>query len=142
MEARSRAAALFNRCWELLELPADPARDAELIASALGSRELWLTAGGPQQWATADWMVSRAYVATGQSGPAVAAAKSSFEHPVADFPYWLQASLFEGLARAQMMAGDRQSAEAAAAECRRLLTLELDAEDAALIASQLAELNL
>lgn len=142
MSKRQEAAAAFNRCWELLELPASAERDAELIEQAILSRSAWFESGQAQQLAIADWMVSRAYAAAGNGQQALIEAEKSLAKVSEDFPFWLQASLFEGLARAQLTCGLVELAQLSATECRNLLTLEPVEENSELITSQLAELNI
>ncbi|MFM8895787.1 MAG: hypothetical protein ACKOE2_10540, partial [Actinomycetales bacterium] len=95
--------------------------------------------GGAQELAIADWMVSRASAATGNPRLAVLFAESALAQLQDDFPHWLRASLHEGMARA-LKSADLSHDEAMAA-ARDELALEVDEEDAALIAGQLDELE-
>lgn len=84
-------------------------------------------------------MVSRAAAASGNPRLALLYANAGLDRARDDFPHWLIASLHEGMARAQRAAGLPTSQPIAAANAA--LGLEIDAEDAALIRSQLAELD-
>lgn len=138
-DARRLAAAAYNTCWDLLEQAPGDARDRDLVASAFASRLHWSGVGGPQEFAVADWMVSRACAATGNPRLALLYAEAALAQAEEGFPHWLKASLNEGLARAQKSAG--LSPEAAIAAAHYELALETDEEDATFIRSQLAELT-
>ena len=59
---RSTAIAFYNRAQDLYHVERTPEQDQEMLDASLTSRRHWQLVGGPQQFAMADWMVSRAYV--------------------------------------------------------------------------------
>lgn len=138
------AVATFNQSQDLLQLQRTPAEDQALLTAAFASRHHWRVIGGPQEFAIADWLVSRAAVATGHIPLALqfaeAARSVGAEDDDTEFPAWLQASLLEGLARAHAAAGNRERRDEFIAQARAMLLRESDAADAALIEAQIAEL--
>lgn len=137
---REVAIAAFQRCWELLEEPyRDEEGDAELLGAAFASRYHWGLVGGPEQWITGDWMISRVFAALGEGGLAVRfAARADAGGDGAEVPDWLRASTAEGLARAYAVAGDGDARDAWIATATRRVGLIADDEDRELIAGQLA----
>lgn len=107
---------------------------------AFTSRYHWREAGGRQEWAISDWMVSRAAVSVGAGALAIHFAELAVSASSPDFPAWLRASLLEGLARAQHVAGNDELRDAALVRARLELAQEHDPEDAAIIEAQIAEL--
>lgn len=139
---REDAVSAYNACWALLSAERTDAEDAELIAAAFESRRNWQIAGGPQEHAVADWMVSRAAAATGNPRLALTFAWASLEHDGTAFPEWLKASLLEGLARAMIAGGAVEQAQTVVTRAHEVLAGESNAEDAAIITAQLEELAL
>jgi hypothetical protein len=142
-DIRTLAAANYNECWRLLELPErSEDDDVELLTSAFASRRLWREVGGTEQAIVAEWMVSRALSATGHGALAVTFARravsASQDPSSAD---WLVASCVEGLARAQFAAGDVSEARASRARAAVLVAAIVDPEDRDIIAEQLAQLD-
>ena len=135
---RTLAVALFNRSWELLEADRTDAEDLDLLEVAFASRHHWRAEGGAQQVVVADWMVSRCFAALGDGPLAVRFAEAALRGEPADSPAWLRASLLEGLARAHAANGDQGARDLAVARATLALAEESDAEDRALIESQLA----
>jgi catechol 2,3-dioxygenase-like lactoylglutathione lyase family enzyme len=137
---RAVAIATYNRCWDLLEAERNPGQDLDLLGLALTSRHHWQQAGGPREWAIADWLASRCAAATGHPHLALAFANSSSQHDQATFEPWLKASLLEGQARAWASMGDdvrRDQFISLALDCLRE---EPDAENRALIEDQISAL--
>ena len=139
-EHRSLAIDAYNQAWDLSKSPRTPARDRELLTLAFQSRAHWLIAGGPREHAIADWFVSRIAAMLEYPTLAIDFAKASLLHERTSLPAWLQASLYEGLARAHSANGDGASRDVAIVEARKYLALETDADDAAVIAEQIDEL--
>ncbi|MDE3065583.1 MAG: hypothetical protein KGJ36_07925 [Acidobacteriota bacterium] len=136
---RETAAALFNRCWELLEDPVrGPEGDAELVTSAFTSRWHWCRIGASREIAVANWMAARALGEVGAHDLAVLFAQGAVEGADAETPDWLSASLAEGVARAKLQRGD-PDAHAALAHADALVADIADDDARDLIASQLAE---
>jgi hypothetical protein len=135
---RELAVAAFNRSWTLLEAERDEDDDCELLEVAFTSRHHWRAAGGPQQWAISDWMVSRCFAELGDGPMSLRFATSAARRTPEDAPAWLRASLFEGLARAHAVSGNAAARDEAVERAARELELEVDPEERALIAGQLA----
>lgn len=141
---RAIAVATFNQSQDLLAMQRSAHEDRALLTAAFTSRHHWLAIGGPEEFAIADWLVSRAAAATGHTVLAVQFAESALTAGEADddteFPAWLRASLLEGLARAHNAAGNLGLRDEFIARARAQLVLESDAADTALIEAQIAEL--
>jgi len=105
---RQLAAALFNRTWDLLDLP-DRTQEQidEMISAAHASRYHWGVVGQPVNLARGEWQISRVYSVLGRAEPALYHAYRSLEiveaTDIADFDL---AFAYEALARAQAVAGD------------------------------------
>lgn len=137
---KAMAVSTFNFSQELLHSTRSPEEDRELLTAAFTSRHHWLQIGGPEEFAIADWLVSRAAAATGHPSMALQFAEAALDSNGEEFPAWLQASLFEGMARAHHAAGDVPQRDHFIERARAVLVLESDAADAALIEAQIAEL--
>jgi hypothetical protein len=139
-EHRSVAAATYNRSWELLESsPRTDEHDAELLTCAFTSRYHWSLVGTREQSIMADWMVSRAAAAVGESAIALSfahRADAAAQDPTTSD--WLVASTAEGVARAFASAGDHNQAALWTAKAEALVARIADEEDRELIAEQLA----
>lgn len=136
------AQRLFNRCWELLESPRDHDDDVELLTSAFTSRYHWLAVGALEQWIVSDWMVARAAAEVGDAQLSILFAKRAHESAQEQsVPDWLVASCAEGVARAYAAAGDVAQFNHYFALATRLILVIADAEDRALISSQLADVT-
>lgn len=142
MDDRELATQLFNRCWDLLGTTRDADDDVELMTAAFSSRFHWLNAGAVEQWIISDWMVARAAAAIGEGELALRFAKRA--HSAAqenEIPDWLIASSAEGVARAYAAIGDVEEFNNWFALATRLIDVIADPEDKALIASQLADIE-
>jgi hypothetical protein len=139
IDHRQLAGKTYNATWELLEAERTPAQDLELLGVALASRYHWGQVGGPQEKAVADWMASRCFAAVGAGELAVRFAAAALAQAPTDAAAWLTASLHEGRARAAAAAGDADGRADHVALAQAALDRETDAEDRALIASQLAD---
>jgi hypothetical protein len=135
---RSIAVSTFNACWELLESARSAEDDRNLLTSAFTSRYHWLHAGGPAQWAVADWMVSRCAAAIGEGNLSMTFAKSALAAVPEDAPAWMRASMYEGMARACAAIGDDDGRVQHIAHARKMLEVEPSQEDRELIESQIA----
>jgi hypothetical protein len=134
---RELAAQSYNAAWTLLESERTPAQDLELLTLAFTSRHHWTIAGGQQELAVSDWMVSRCCAAVGEARLAVRFAEAALAGLPQGSPAWLVASLHEGMARACAAAGDATGRDRHLASARVALAEETDDEDRALIQSQL-----
>jgi hypothetical protein len=63
IDHRSLAVKLYNRCWELLDLPASDPRNDELERSAFASLYHWWQIGDAKNVAIGEWMISHMYLA-------------------------------------------------------------------------------
>ncbi|MBU6243770.1 MAG: hypothetical protein KGP12_01010 [Actinomycetales bacterium] len=140
-EHRAPASSAYHQCWELLESERTPAQDLDLLTCALSSRYHWQQAGGPAEWAIADWMASRCAAAIGQPSLALAFAQASATHDASGFAPWLAASLLEGQARAWASAGDLVQRDRLIAMARGTLADEPDQQNRELIERQISELT-
>ncbi len=136
---RQAAAALYNRCWELLDAPTDDDAIVELLTCAFASRRLWRQAGGPDEWVMSDWMVSRAAAASDCGALAVLFARRAHDGLTDSAPDWLRASAAEGLARAYRSSGPADEYDRWSAIAEGLVALIADERDRAVIAGQLAQ---
>ena len=135
---RAIAISTYGQCWDLLESDRSAADDRNLISLAFTSRYHWLQAGGAQEWAISDWMVSRCAAAIGEGSLSMTFAKSALEGVAEDSPAWLRASLHEGMARACLAIGDHGGKTQHIATAHKILESEPSQEDRELIESQIA----
>jgi hypothetical protein len=140
VDYRKIAVERYNHCWELLERDdRNRDEDVELLTSAFVSRYYWSLAGGPEQWAVSDWMVSRAAADVGEGSLSLAfAIRASGAVQRFDAPDWLVASVAEGVARAYAALGSGAERDEWLNSAERLVEAIADQEDRELIASQLA----
>jgi DNA-binding transcriptional MerR regulator len=145
---RRLAADLFNLVWTLLEQAGrTPEDDDRMVHAAHASRYHWGQVGGPEQLAIGEWQCARVYSVLGRAEPALHHARRCLEIATAGntagtVPDWLVASAHEGLARAYLVAGQRESALAAKAEAETTLGKVTDAEDRQVVQDDLASLAL
>ncbi len=143
---RRVAGRLYNHVWDLLDAgdSRTAVQTAEMMDAAHASRWHWAQIGGAEQNVVGEWMVSRVYAASGLGGEAVRHAEASYALLLAasDLPDWVVASVHEGRARAYVAAGDLVAAAQAKALATESMAAIVEAEDRALIATQLAELPL
>ena len=140
VDHRSLAVESYNHCWGLLERnDRSQQEDIDILTCAFASRYHWSFAGGPEQWATSDWMVSRSAAAIGEGSLSLTfALRANDAVQEFDAPDWLVASAAEGLARAYAALGSEQNRDAWIHSAENLVEAIADQEDRALIASQLA----
>jgi hypothetical protein len=123
---RTLAKRLFNRVWELLEIPSRSTdEDDEMVNAAHASRYHWGCVGGAKERAIGDWQISRVYSTVGRGEPAVHHARRCYDVVVGagdELESWLLASAYEALARAYAVSGDR----AVAAEWRDKAVAQLE----------------
>jgi DNA-binding transcriptional MerR regulator len=141
---RQLAADLFNLVWTLLEQPGrTTADDDRMVHAAHASRYHWGQVGGPEQVAIGEWQCARVYSVLGRAEPALHHARRCLEIATAGaVPDWLVASGQEGLARAYLVAGQRESALAAREAAEAALAKVPDAEDRQVVQDDLASLAL
>jgi hypothetical protein len=109
---RELARTLFNQTWVLIEKETrSPEEDERMIHMTHASRFHWDNVGTDQNRAIGEWQCSRVYSTLGRAEPALYHALRCLAY--ADRPgaeQWLLASAYEGLARAQAIAGDLDTA--------------------------------
>jgi hypothetical protein len=139
-EERAVAAELFNEVWTLLER-ADRSGDENdrMIHEAHASRFHWGNVGEPMNLARGEWQVSRVYSVLGRAEPALFHANRCLEictqHGIGDFDL---AFAHEALARANLLAGNREAAGRSAERAREAGERIANAEDRELLMSDLA----
>ena len=141
-DERALAVQLYNDAWTLLKQPDRTDADNDrLIHMAHASRFHWDNVGTDQNRAIGEWQISRVYAELGRGDAAVFHAHRCLaygEQPGNDD--WVVASGYEGLARAQLAAGDVPAAEAARERALELLDNITDPEDREIIAGDVADL--
>ncbi len=134
---------LFNQTWDLLDT-ADRTTDqnAEMLATALGSRHHWRQIGEPKNYAISDWQVSRVFAVCDAPELARGFAQQSLDlcrrHELG--PY-LTGYAYEGLARAAFAAGDEALAHEHMRAARELAAEVEDGDSRALLSGDLDELE-
>ena len=114
---RPIAVDCFNACWEFIEKP-DRTPDDDEAMRRLAEVSFWAWQQSPactlKQRAIGYWQLSRAYAISGLGPQALRYAEKALaahaEGALSDF-YWCYAH--EALARAFLVAGDREACEAA-----------------------------
>jgi hypothetical protein len=142
-ERRQLAADLFDRTWELLELPGRTSdQDDEMIHGAHASRYHWGEVGTPANRTRGEWQCSRVYAVLGRAEPALHHARRCLamceEHGLGD---WDLAAAWEAVARAARVARDEELYREALAHGRAALEGIADPEDRRLIATDLDALE-
>lgn len=143
---RRLAVELFNETWQRLGQPdRSAADDAALIHTAHASCRHWLEVGTAANRARGEWQVARVHSELGDADAALRHARLALELVEAGgdgFEDWDLASALEGLARATLVAGDRESAVALARRSRQALAGVADPEDREIVARDLDALGL
>jgi hypothetical protein len=142
---RALAVGLYNRCWELLEIPdRTPEQDAALIHAAHASRYHWgEIADSPARLWRGEWMCSRAYAVLGRAEPALwhaSRAVTLVEAGGAAVEAWDRPAVYEAMARASFVAGDTGAGATWKAKAAALATGLADADDREVIERDLAAL--
>ena len=142
---RALAVGLYNRCWELLEIPdRTPEQDAELIHAAHASRYHWgEIADTPARLWRGEWMCARVYSDLGRAEPAVWHARRALtlvEAGGAAAEDWDRPAVYEAMARASFMAGDVAGGAAWKARAAAMAAMLADAGDREVIERDLATL--
>jgi hypothetical protein len=112
---RRLGAELFNRVWDLLVVDArSPEQDDEMVHAAHASSYHWRKAEAPgPRWARGEWLCSWVYSELGRAEPALHHAHRcetlcrEYQSDLEDFDL---PAMHEALARAQLVAGNRQEA--------------------------------
>ena len=145
-EQRAYGVSLFNRTWDLLELPERSAAQVdEMIHVAHASCYHWGQVGAPANGARGEWQCARVYATLGRPDPALWHARRCLEIVEAGgegFEDWDLASAQQAMAHAHMAAGNLDEARRWARLARQSLEEVADPEDREVIAVQVAELGL
>jgi hypothetical protein len=139
LDHKSLAIETYNMSKALLRKELTEAESRDLITFAATSKYHWRQVGGIREFAISDWLMSRAFGAIGESQLAIKFANSAIELEDESFPFWLQASLREGLARALRGAGRHDESEKQIAVALDCLKNEPDKGDVQFIRKQLME---
>lgn len=141
-DERQLAVQLFGQTWKLLEQEhRTPEEDDRLIHLAHASRLHWDNVGDDQNRAIGEWQVARVYCTLGRSEPALFHARRCVDYATrTGVVEWVRASAYEGLARAQAVAGDLDAARDARDQALVLLEAVTDAEDRAVVAADVETL--
>jgi hypothetical protein len=138
-DERGLAVQLFNGTWELLEKEnRTPAEDDRMMHMAHASRFHWDNVGDDHHRAIGEWQVSRVYTVLGRGEAALFHARRSLDYasrPGIDD--WLLASAYEGLARAQAVAGEVEAARDSRETALGLLGKVADPEDRKVVAADI-----
>ena len=142
---RALAVGLYNRCWELLEIPyRTPEQDAELIHAAHASRYHWgEVADTPARLWRGEWLCARVYSVLGRAEPALWHARRAVTLVEAGgdaVEDWDRPAVYEGMARASFVAGDPAAGAIWKARAAELAAALADAEDREVIERDLATL--
>ncbi len=142
---RALAVGLYNRCWELLEIPErTPEQDVELIHTAHASRYHWgEIADTPARLWRGEWMCSRVYSVLGRPEPSQWHARRALalvEAGGAAVEDWDRPAVYEAMARASFVAGDAVAGAAWKAKSTELAAAIADPDDRDNIEQDLATL--
>jgi hypothetical protein len=136
---RKLATQLFNGTWALLEMESrTPEDDDRMIHMAHASRFHWDNVGDDQNRAIGEWQVARVYSVLGHGESALFHARRCLDYASRPgHPDWVLASAHEGLARAQAVAGDIESARHSRDSALALLGKIVDPEDRKVVADDI-----
>jgi DNA-binding transcriptional MerR regulator len=142
-ERRQVATDLFNETWTMMErTDRTPDDDLRMLHMAHASRFHWGEIGTASHRDKGEWQVSRVYTVLGRAEPALFHARACLriceENDITD---WELAFAHEALARAYMVAGERQQTEVHLRRARELGELIADPEDKALLDQDLATIT-
>jgi hypothetical protein len=139
---RRFAVELFNRSWDLLEMPDRSSDDdAEMLAAAFASAYHWMQVGTAENIALGDHQISKVASLVGQPTLALHYARRALEAiEIGHFGDWQVAAAYEGMARAHTAAGDRAARDYWVQRCTIALGAVSDAGDRSVVAEQLLNL--
>lgn len=135
---------LFNHVWTLLEQPERTAdEDDTMLHAAHASRHHWGQVGEPRHLARGEWQISRVYAVLDRGEPALHHARRCLEilERSRDGEEWDVPFAHEAVARAALVAGERETAEYHLAQARQLGAQIEDADDREHLEAALAELT-
>ena len=137
---REIAVETYNAAWDLVDSPTRTiAEEDEALRLAFTSRYHWERAGGgEEQLATGDWFIG--HVASHLGLPELAlrfSARALDRVQAAGIEGWLLASAYEGMARANAVAGNREERERYTALSEATLDTVEDPDEREVIEDQL-----
>jgi hypothetical protein len=139
---RRFAVELFNRSWDLLEMPERSGDDdAEMLAAAFASAWHWKQIGTAENVALGDHQIAKVASHAGQPALALHYARRALEAiEIGRFGDWQVAAAYEGMARACAVAGDVAGRDYWVQRCSVALGAVPDAGDRSVVAEQLLNL--
>lgn len=142
---RHFSAECFNRAWDLIDRPGRTLReDEEMLALSLTSHWHWTQRDDyqPRHASTGYWQTSRIYALMGQADNARRYAELSRDEAQHEGvpPFYLAYS-YEALARAAVVAGQRDEAERHLGEARELAEAVSDAQSREMLLKDLADIQ-
>ena len=139
---RRFAVDLFNRSWDLLEMPERSGDDdAEMLAAAFGSAWHWQQVGTAENLALGDHQIAKVASHAGQPALALHYARRALEAiEIGHFGDWQVAAAYEGMARACAAAGDVAGRDYWVQRCTIALGAVPDAASRSVVAEQLLNL--
>jgi len=135
---------LFNHVWTLLEQPERTAdEDDTMLHAAHASRHHWGQVGEPRHLARGEWQISRVYAVLDRGEPALHHARRCLEilERSGDGEEWDVPFAHEAVARAALVARERETAEYHLSQARQLGVQIEDADDREHLEAALAELT-
>jgi DNA-binding transcriptional MerR regulator len=134
-DERALASSLFNETWTLLEKESrTPEEDLRMVHMAHASRFHWDNIGTDQNRAIGEWQCSRVYATLGHREPALYHARRCVEFSSREgIDEWMLASAYEGLARAQAVAGELDAARESRDRALELIAAVTDSEDRTIV---------
>jgi hypothetical protein len=139
---RRFAVELFNRSWDLLEMPERSSDDdAEMLAAAFGSAWHWQQVGTAENLALGDHQIAKVASHVGQPALALHYARRALEAiEIGHFGDSQVAAAYEGMARACAAVGDIAQRDYWVQRCTIALGAVPDAADRSVVAEQLLNL--
>ena len=140
---RRLAASFFNETWRLLNMTdRSHDQDAQMIHCAHASRMHWEFVGSPRNRAVGEWQIARVYSVLGLSQSALYHARLCLAITEgAGFTGFLMGCAHGGMARALALT-DKQTAAVHYNKAMEILPSIDDLEDAEILRSDLAEIEL
>ncbi|MEJ7568107.1 MAG: hypothetical protein WKF41_07565 [Gaiellaceae bacterium] len=135
---------LFNHVWTLLEQAERTAdEDDTMLHAAHASRHHWGHVGEPRHLARGEWQISRVYAVLDRGEPALHHARRCLGilERSGDGEEWDVPFAHEAVARAALVAGERETAEYHLSQARQLGAQIEDADDREHLEAALAELT-
>jgi hypothetical protein len=140
---RYLSADCFNRCWDLIDKPQrTPEEDEQMLLRTMASFWHWTQRPDltPRNRSVGYWQIARVYALLGQADNARRYGEISLRFSEQEPPFFL-AYAHEALARAAMVAGDRDQQAHHLERARALCPAIQDAESRELLEKDLATIR-